>query len=270
MRNWRAYVSILRIRVIASLQYRVAALAGVAINAFWGLILTTIMLLFYRLGHRENVAMTLEQAITYIWLGQCLISLVPMQMDSEAYQKITSGDFAYELCRPLDLYTHWYARIVAQRLAGALQKSWLVLLIAILMPVPYKISPPVSWPALGAMFLALCGALLLSCALTSLMNVFLLRVELGPGLNSLFISLITLFSGLLVPLSIFPDWLQPILRTLPFAGLVDFPCAFYTGLMPLSSAGSILGRQICWIIVLVCLGRWGLKRGLRRTVIQGG
>lgn len=268
--SWRAYRSILRIRLIAGLQYRAAALAGVAINLFWGLIQVTLLILFYRLGQYSNPGMTMAQGVTYMWFAQIFISLVPLQMDTEAHQKITSGDFAYELCRPLDLYGHWFARVAALRLSNTLLKSWISLIICVLLPAPYGIQPPVSWAALGLTVLALMGALLLSCALTNLMSTFLLWVELGPGLNSLFLSIITLCSGMLVPLSIFPDWAQPILRMLPFAGLMDFPCSFYTGIIPLSAAWNVLGRQWLWIIVLVWFGKWRLAKGLRRTVIQGG
>lgn len=268
--RWRPYLSILRIRFIAGLQYRVAALAGVAINLFWGLILVTILILFYRWGQYPHPGITLAQGVTYIWLGQCFMSLIPMQMDTEVYQKITSGDLAYELCRPLDLYGHWFARIAANRLSNTFLKSWIALIFCVILPAPYGIQPPVSGEALVFFGVALIGALFLSCALSNLMSVSLLRVEWGPGLNSLFLSTITLCSGLLIPLSVFPDWLQPILRALPFAGMMDFPCALYTGIIPVSGAWSLIGRQWLWVIALVWLGKWRLEKGLRRTVIQGG
>lgn len=268
--RWRAYLSILRIRLIGGLQYRAQAFAGVAINSFWGIILVTILMLFYKYGYRQHVGMTLAQGVTYIWFAQGFISLVPIQMDTEIYQRITSGDFAYELCRPLDVYAHWFTRIAAIRISGTLLKSWLTFLIAILLPAPFGILPPVSVQALVATLVLLGGALLLSCALTNLMNISLLRVELGPGLNSLIVSMVVIFSGMLVPLTIFPDWLQPVLRALPFAGMIDFPSSLYTGLIPVQQVWGLLGRQIFWIVALVLLGRWRMQKALRRTVIQGG
>lgn len=268
--RWRAYLSILRIRLIGGLQYRAQAIAGVAINAFWGVILVTILMLFYKYGYRQHIGMTLAQGVTYIWFGQCFINLIPMQLDNEIYQRITSGDFAYELCRPLDVYGHWFMRAMAMRLSGTLLKSWLTFLIAVLLPAPFGIQAPVSSLAVLATGAALIGALLLSCALSNLMNIALLRVELGPGLNSLIMSMIVIFSGMLVPLTVFPDWLQPILRSLPFAGMIDFPSALYTGIIPVQKVWNLLGRQLFWILALVLLGRWLMQKSLRRTVIQGG
>lgn len=268
--HWRAYRSIFRIRMIAGLQYRVAALAGVGINLFYGLILVTILIIFYTHGARQTISMTLAQGVTYIWFAQAFISLIPMSMDAEAYKVISSGDFAYELCRPLDLYSHWYMRLVAMRLSNTLMRSWMVLVVSGFLPGAFRMLPPVSGLALGATVLALFGALLLSCAFTNLMNTFLLRVELGPGLNNLMVTFTIILSGMVIPLAVFPDWLQPVLRALPFAGLMDFPAGLYTGVIPLRQAWGMLGRQVFWIAVLVVLGRWRMNRGLRRTVIQGG
>jgi ABC-2 type transport system permease protein len=268
--KYKAYKSILRIKLISGLQYRVSAWAGIAINILWGLIEVLILILFYKLGSYKNASMSMSQAITYTWLAQCFISLVPMQQDGEVYQKITSGDFAYELCRPLDLYTHWYMRAAAIRISNTLLKSGIAIIICVLLPSPYCMQSPASSYALMGSILSLIGALLLSCSFANLMNVLMLNIELGPGLNNLLVAIVTIFSGMLVPLALFPNWMQSLLRTLPFAGLMDFPCALYTGVMPTSQLWISLLKQLLWTTLLIILGRIGLSKGLKKTVIQGG
>lgn len=268
--KYQAYKSILRIKLISGLQYRVAALAGVSINIFWGLILVKILMLFYELGRHQEGGMTLAQGITYIWLAQCFIGMSSIQTDTEVYQKITSGDFAYELLRPLDLYTHWYMRAVALRLSNTILRSSAALIVCILLPKPYGIQPPVSMEALIATIFAFFCALLLSCSFSNIMSALLIRVELGQGITSLFYAIVTVLSGMLTPLSIFPDWLQPLLRLLPFAGLMDLPCSLYTGIIPVSQVLLVLFKQLFWTFMMILLGRYILTSGLRKTVIQGG
>lgn len=268
--KYKAYKSILRIKLISGLQYRVAALAGVSINIFWGLIEVLILMFFYNLGSYKNAGMTLTQAITYTWLAQCFIGLVPFQQDAEVYQGITSGDFAYELCRPLDLYTHWYMRAAAMKISNLILRSSTAIIICFLLPKPYCIQTPVSVLALLGTILSLTIALLLSCSFTNLMNTFMLNIELGPGLNNLVYALVTIFSGMLVPLALFPDWMQPFLKLLPFAGLMDFPCSIYIGTIPLNQIWICLLKQLIWTFILIVLGRIRLSKGLKRTVIQGG
>lgn len=268
--KYQAYKSIIRIKLIAGMQYRVAALAGVSINIFWGLILVKILMLFYQLGNHKQGGMTLPQGITYIWLAQCFIGLSSLQTDTEVYQKITSGDFAYELLRPLDLYTHWYMRAAALRLSNTILKSSVALIVCMLLPKPYGIQAPVSMEALIATILAFFCALLLSSSFSNVMNALLVRVELGQGITSLLYAIITVLSGMLVPLSIFPDRLQPILRLLPFAGLMDLPCSLYTGIIPVNQVYIVIFKQLFWTFMLILLGRNILSKGLLKTVIQGG
>ena len=76
--------------------------------------------------------------------------------------------------------------------------------------------------------------------------------------------------GMIVPLPLFPDWLQHILAYLPFAGVVDLPFRVYNGNIPASDVAFVLARQLGWTLLLVAIGRWMLSRGMRRIVVQGG
>jgi ABC-2 type transport system permease protein len=61
---------------------------------------------------------------------------------------------------------------------------------------------------------------------------------------------------MIIPLPLFPEWAQPIVQALPFAGLVDLPFRVYTGHIPAAAALSVLRHQVLWTIALVLLGRW--------------
>jgi ABC-2 type transport system permease protein len=45
----------------------------------------------------------------------------------------------------------------------------------------------------------------------------------GEGLSRLMPGVVTIFSGMVIPLPLFPDWTQPLLSALPFRILVDVP-----------------------------------------------
>ena len=83
-------------------------------------------------------------------------------------------------------------------------------------------------------------------------------------------AMVTFFSGMIIPLPLFPDWAQPVVRALPFAGLVDLPFRVYTGHIPPHAVVAVLRHQLLWTIALVLFGRWLLSRGMRRVVVQGG
>ena len=81
---------------------------------------------------------------------------------------------------------------------------------------------------------------------------------------------ILVFSGMVIPLPLFPDAFQPILDFLPFRGLADTPFRLYMGHIPASQVWSVVGHQLAWTLILVSLGRFLLYRGTRRLVVQGG
>lgn len=99
---------------MSGVQYRVAALAGIATQFFWGLMYLMIYLAFYQNKQSPN-HFTYDQLVDYIWLQQAFLALIMAWFrDNEIGSLITSGNLAYELCRPVALYYFWYAKLVAK------------------------------------------------------------------------------------------------------------------------------------------------------------
>jgi ABC-2 type transport system permease protein len=248
------------------LQYRAAAVAGFGTQLFFGLILTMAMSAFYS-SSSHSQPMTHDQVITYIWLGQAMLGIFPWNADSEVQMMIRSGTVVYELLRPVDLYNMWFSRAFAVRTAPTLLRSIPMFIIAGLF---FGMKPPDSI-ASGCLWVAgtIC-ALLLACAMTTLLAITMLWTVSGDGINRLTIGAMLVFSGMLVPLPLFPPILQPLISFLPFRGLTDTPFRLYTGHIPPGNAAYAIAQQILWTIILILIGRLVLARGLRRLTVQGG
>ena len=270
----RPYLAVLSARYQMMLQYRAAAMAGTATQFFWGFIRIMILQAFY-LSSTAEPPMSFAAVVSYIWLGQALLAFLPWNMDNEIDAMVRQGNVAYELVRPLDLYTLWYVRTLAMRTASAsLRFLPIVLFAALVLPhtgaPQWALAAPASWQA-GALFgIALLVALLLGCAITMLVHVSLMWTISGEGLSRLMPSLVTIFSGMVIPLPLFPDWLQPLLNALPFRGLVDVPLRIYSGDIPGADAWAAIAGSVVWGLALIALGRAMLARGTRRLVVQGG
>ena len=267
--NMKAHISILRLRFMLLLQYKVAALAGIATQFMFGFVKIMVLEAFY-MGTVEPQPMSLEQAIGYIWIGQAMLGMLPWDGDREIQALIRSGNVAYELCRPLDLYNHWYARAIAMRVAPTLLRAVPLFLVALFfVPHRYALQIP-TVTGFVAWILATIGALLLGCAITNLMTISMLWTISGEGIYRLLPAMVTVLSGMIVPLPLFPDWSQGFLGLLPFAGLVDTPARFFTGQLSPTHIWAFLARQLIWTAILIIGGRKLLARGLGRLVVQGG
>ena len=260
------YYALVSARFRMLLQYRAAAAAGFGTQLFWGLIRVMIFEAFYRSTNAPQ-PMSYPQVVTYIWLGQAMLGMLPWSIDHDIRAMVRTGTVAYELLRPLDLYARWYTRGIAVRTAPTLLRAVPMFLVAGLF---LGLQPPPTAAAGFGWAAATLGALLLACALGTLVTLSLLWTVAGDGVSRLFPTVAYVFSGMILPLPLFPDWAQPVLSFLPFRGLVDVPFRIYMGHIPPSEIPLVLAQQAAWTVALVLLGRWILSRATRRLVVQGG
>jgi ABC-2 type transport system permease protein len=261
-----AYLSTFKARGRVLLQYREAALAGVVTQLFWGGIRIMIYEAFYRSTNAPQ-PMAYAQTVTYLWLIQAMLLLLPWHADPEASASIRDGTVAYELVRPADLYWYWFSRGLAQRVLPVFMRAAPIFFIAgpfLGLQAPPSLAAALAWLA------TIGGAALLSCAITMLATISLLWSISGEGVSRLLATLASLLSGSVVPLAFFPDWAQPILNALPFRGLMDIPFRLYVGSEPPGRWLPLLAHQLAWTAALVLVGRLLLARGKRRLVVQGG
>jgi ABC-2 type transport system permease protein len=272
--TFHPYLAVISARFRMLLQYRAAAMAGLWTQTFFGLVLLGIYDAFYR-STTSPQPIAFAELASYIWLGQALLAMLPWNVEPELRATVRSGAVVYELCRPVDLYSFWFMRALAWRTAPTiLRAAPMCVIAAVGLPLvglaDWRLRAPASLASAGAFAAVLAGMLLLGCALTTLLNISLLWTIGGEGAVILMTALVTFFSGMLVPLPLFPEWAQPIVQRLPFAGLVDLPFRVFTGHIAPAGAVTVLERQLLWTAVIVLFGRWLLSRAMRRIVVQGG
>ncbi len=261
----RPYLAILSARFRTLLQYRAAAVAGFGTQLFWGGIRMMIFTAFFR-STTAPQPMTLQQTIAYVWLGQAFLGLLPFRIDHELNASIRSGSVVYELLRPVELYGLWFARTLANRVAPTLLKATPMLIVA-------SLAGWIRWPGpagLAAFAGALAAAALLATAFNMLMSITMFWTLAGQGISTMVGGLLFVLSGMIVPLPLMPDWLQPMLSALPFRGLMDTPFRLFTESLPPSALPGLLLHQLGWVVAMVLVGRQLIRRAVRRLVVQGG
>jgi ABC-2 type transport system permease protein len=266
----RVYGSILKLRLLMGMQYRAAALAGVATQFFWGFITIMVFEAFYEYSGATQ-PISLKEVINYIWLQQAFLVFVTIWFrDTELFDLITSGNIAYELCRPCELYGFWYAKLLAQRLSSALLRCFPILIVAFFLPKPYDLTIPPSFTAFILFISSLVLGLLLLVAVSMFMYISVFLTMSPTGSLLLFSVFGEFFAGLIIPVPLMPDWLQKIAYVLPFRWTADFPFRVYSGHIPQQEAIIGIAIQLVYILCLVWLGRLALNNVLKKVVVQGG
>lgn len=265
------YLAILRARFVLMLQYRAAAFAGFATQCWWGAIKIMVMAAFYAGAAHQPI--TLAQVITYTWLGQGLLGLLPWQADAEISEAVETGNVAYERLRPVDTHTLWLARAIAARAANtSLRVVPMFVVAAILLPLvglgawSWHMPSTASAAALFALSISL--TVLLSSSFTVLLNIAVTALKTRRAAN-LAPVLVSPLSGMIVPLVLMPAWSQPFLFWQPFAGLVDIPYRIYFANLTGTGALAGISAQLIWIVGFIAIGRLWMARVMARVDMQG-
>lgn len=266
----KKYFSFFRLRFAMGLQYRVAALAGVATQFFWGLMEIMIFRAFYRTD-ASAFPMTLSATSSYIWLQQAFLAFfTAWMMENEIFDSIVNGNIAYELCRPISIYNMWFARSIANRLSRAVLRCFPILIVAAFIPYPYGISAPAG-PVhfllfIVTLFLGL-AVMVSFCMLVYVLTFFTISPQ---GLRILFVSCVEFFSGALIPLPFFPEKIRQVMELLPFASMQNVALRIYSADMNHLEIERAVILQIFWLIVITLIGKLLCKAAEKRVIVQGG
>lgn len=266
----KQYISFFRMRFLAGLQYRVAAFAGVSTQLFWGLMELLMFRAFY-LYAPEKLPMDMQALSCYVWIQQSTLSIWNLYgWDPTLFQAVQTGEVAYELVRPTNLYAMWSARGFASRLSKTLPRMIPVVIVGSLLPAPYGLRLTVSLPVLGMFFLSMGLTLWLCVAICMVCYCLTFYVTDYRGIVAFVPALVEIFSGDLLPLPFFPPVLRRIAELSPFGSLQNVPLRIFGGDIAGVQLVNAVGLQLFWCLAVTALGYTLMRRGLRRTVIAGG
>lgn len=266
----KKYLSFFRIRFAASLQYRAAALGGLATQFAWGFMYLLMFQAFYR-SDPSSIPMPYDQLVSYIWLQQAfLVLFTTYRYDGQIIESITSGGIAYEVVRPTNLYFMWLVKDIAQHCAGAFLRCAPILIVAALLPQPFGMHLPVSAAAFGIFLLSMLLGALNASAFIVLQYITVFYTMSPQGIRSISLAVGELLAGGFIPLTFFPDGIRQVVELLPFAAMQNVPLRIYSGNLAGSNMWFMLLMQIFWAIVLTGGGYLLMQHAKKRVVVQGG
>ncbi|WP_190080240.1 ABC transporter permease [Streptomyces longisporoflavus] len=267
--RFRLYAAVARSGFRRYATYRTATLAGVFTNTVFGLILayTYIALWDERpgLGGYDQ-----SQALTFVWLGQALLTVMALMgggFEGELIERIRTGDIAVDLYRPADLQTWWLATDLGRALFQLLGRGVAPMVVGALVFDLALPGEPGRWLAfLVAVFLGV----LVSFAIRFLVALSAFWLMDGAGTTQVAMLAGTFFSGMLLPLNVFPGALGEFARALPWSALLQVPADVFLGKHTGVDLLRTYAFQIGWAAALLTAGRLLQAVATRRVVVQGG
>lgn len=260
---WRLMVAGLR----QQSAYVVAALGGLVANVTFGFLKAAILTATVAAAGGTLAGYDQAQMLSFVWIGQAMLGLVNLMGRDVLSERIKSGDIVVDFLRPVDLQLSGLSTFLGQRLFTLLPRGLPTLLIGVLvtgMAVPSGLTPLLLGPL--SVLLGMSLSYLLVYAL-SMIGLWLVEIR---GLQTLFMVFGGFFSGLYLPVAIFPGWLQTVAEATPFPSVLMTPINVLSGRVTGPSALVAVAVQIGWIVVVSLAGRLLTRAGRRRMEVQGG
>jgi ABC-2 type transport system permease protein len=245
--------------------YRAAYIAGMLTNAFFAAIRCWVYIALY--GDGGSVAgFSLEDAITYTWIMQALISIGAGWISGEIAATIRSGDIVTDLSRPWNFYGYWLSRLTGERAFNLLFRGSLTYVIGI---VTFGARIP-RLHDLALFLVAVVLALLVIVAYNFIVNLASFWLLDNTGVAIIANVLMAFFSGFIIPLDFFPPLLQALARALPFQAMSGLPGQIFIGHFDGPAAIAAIMVQAFWAVALTASALLVLQAAMRKVVVQGG
>ena len=209
---------------------------------------------------------TISQMITYYILATAFSSIALWGINETMAHSIRNGHINKELLNPISYFQYYFGMNLGE------------LGFATIVGIATFILCAIFWE------LALPTNLLdfVLCIIVILLGVpitFFIQMIVGTvgfytnsiwGMQILRQSIISIFSGLIAPLTLFPEWFQKIANILPFKEFIYTPINIYLGNIPLNEIGFVILKLILWSLILYAISKAFFKYSVKKITINGG
>lgn len=179
----------------------------------------------------------------------------------EFQEDVVQGHLSFKLLKPIDPVWDYLMQHLAERLTR-LPFGLLIVAIFLLVYPQARFVPELEGVLLG--LLASLASFLLRFLMQYTFAMLCFWTERAAAVEELWFVAYLFLSGLIAPLSVFPEAVRNFALLTPFPYLVYFPASLFAGL-PLPGGAAqgflVLGA---WLMLFFVLNRWLWRKGLQR------
>jgi len=265
-RIWRLYWAFARVGFVNTLAYRLRYYTGIVTYFIYVSVYYFIWKAIYE--HSASIeGFDFPHLLTYIGVGWIIRSFYFNNIDQEIAYQVIEGRLAMDLIKPVNIQLMYVARAAGE---SVFRLALLTLPTALVLFLVYPLRPPASWGHAGVFLASVCLSFLIVAAINFAVGTFALRLQSILGLMRAKFFLLELFSGLLLPMTFFPEVFQKIMNFMPFQYISYVPMLIYLGKLHGGQLARALAIQMLWVGILLAIGDGLWRWSTRKVIIQGG
>lgn len=214
----------------------------------------------------EVGGLTLLQMIAYMSISMSISFAIISGTDGYLSYEIREGKFSSTMAKPMGIQRYIFFRDSGEILFRLLSVSLPAIAGAFLI-----FHVPIPETDIFLLFLvSIMFSYILSFSIAFIVGLFAFHTEFSRGIIRFKEILVVFFSGMFLPLYLFPEPLKSIAFILPFQAIINTPISIFIGKISGAEALFSIIEQIIWIIVLVVVGKIFLNYSLKKYNAQGG
>lgn len=254
---------------VTSARSNLAYLGEVASRTVFLFIILFIFMQLWKITYEADGSarlggLTLAQMLWYLGMAEAFI-MSNGNPSAEIDVDVRTGALAVQLIRPMSYPLYRMGVALGDRLVRfALNLGIAILIVVVLVGfIPFSAGGVL-------MFLAsLPLAFVLDFLSDLIIGLCAFWLEDTNGLRLLYRRATMILGGMMIPLSLFPDWTQPILKSLPFASIIYGPAQLFVA-PELGFFTELLIKQGLFILLYVLVAGVIFRAGLQRISSNGG
>lgn len=209
---------------------------------------------------------TLEQIITYYILVTTIKPFALWGINEDIAHSIRNGNISKELLNPMTYFQYCFGVNLGE------------MAFAFVVGLASFIVCSILW-GITLQFNLLNFILAVIIILVGIIISFFMQMIVGTvgfysssiwGMQILKKAIISIFSGIIAPLTLFPEWFQKIANILPFKELIYTPVNVLMGNIELNQIWIIIVKQILWVFITYGIAKIFFNHSIKKVTINGG
>lgn len=234
---------------------------------FIGLIIFILVQLWevvYAGGNDIIEGFTISMMIWYLAMTESIVTS-PGRIIEQIGGEVRSGDIAQKINKPYNYVMFNYASSLGKTLISFATTFAIASVITFLLVGGFSLK----LVHLPLIFFSVFLGLTLHFLIMAMLGLFALWLEDAHALHFIYQKIIFILGGMLLPLEIFPSWLEGISKILPFSYVAYHPAKLWV-MFKWSYLVEVLIGQLIWIGVAILAITIIYHIGVRRLSINGG
>ncbi len=261
----KKYLTLFKINWQNSLQYRASTVIYIFGYGLYVSVLLYLWLSVYRDGNQMG-DYSVSDMITYYALQMVMNTLILSYISWDLIDQIREGFFSNFLVKPLHSLFYWFTINLSSKILEAIYISITGLVLFFFLREYFWFPRHLStyFYFILSLFFAFSLAFLMDFCI-ALIAFWLIQVRVFKFMLQY---LIFFFAGAILPLDLFPKWLQAIVHWLPFQFIVFVPIEIYLEKDP--QLLNHFASEAAWTLLFYGLANWALSKGVKKYEAVGG